>query len=186
MQSLLKHETKDTNLHALELSHHELGHAGEEPRTTYLIDCHRCGKQFDSAHAAWCRCLVKERSLVCPHCGEANELGLYQIEQEFLARARPLILSLQEKGYRNVGVLKFQVSKGDARPSDNVGTLNINLGAGTLVVGANISTTDITKLTFTGGGTLNVVGNTGSPTASSGDASAPGSSARKAFDDLFK
>ena len=46
------------------------------------------------------------------------------------------------------------------------GTLTVNIGPGTLLVGANISTSDVTKLTFSGGGTLNVMGFTGSPTSS--------------------
>src|SRR5947208_2288286 len=36
----------------------------------YVIDCHVCGVPFDALDAEWCRCIVKERSLLCRHCGQ--------------------------------------------------------------------------------------------------------------------
>jgi CheY-like chemotaxis protein len=36
----------------------------------YLIDCHACGATFDALQAAWCRCIVKERTLLCGRCGQ--------------------------------------------------------------------------------------------------------------------
>ena len=46
MQSLLKHETKDTNFHAFEIQHHELGRVGEG-FSRHLID-DICGQQFET------------------------------------------------------------------------------------------------------------------------------------------
>ena len=34
----------------------------------YDVACHQCQAPFDALAAAWCSCLVTERSLVCPHC----------------------------------------------------------------------------------------------------------------------
>jgi two-component system, OmpR family, alkaline phosphatase synthesis response regulator PhoP len=34
----------------------------------YEVACHRCQGAFDALQAAWCSCLVTERSLVCPKC----------------------------------------------------------------------------------------------------------------------
>ena len=48
---------------------------------------------------------------------------------------------LKEHGYRNVGVLKFRVQKGDEPVSDHVGTLNLDLAARLEV--ALVLTTDI-------------------------------------------
>ena len=48
---------------------------------------------------------------------------------------------LKEHGYRNVGVLKFRVQKGDEPVSDRVGTLNLDLAARLEV--ALVLTTDI-------------------------------------------
>jgi CheY-like chemotaxis protein len=36
--------------------------------TRYEVACHRCHGSFDALQAAWCSCLVTERSLVCPSC----------------------------------------------------------------------------------------------------------------------
>ena len=35
---------------------------------THSAACQNCGSSFDALAAAWCSCLVTERTLVCPHC----------------------------------------------------------------------------------------------------------------------
>jgi CheY-like chemotaxis protein len=37
---------------------------------TYSVACHACRRAFDALDSTWCSCLVSERTLVCPHCGE--------------------------------------------------------------------------------------------------------------------
>jgi hypothetical protein len=59
---------------------------------------------------------------VLPSAGVAGTL-----EQELLNHAPQLMKHVREKGYKNVGVLKFRVKKGNAEPSDTVGTLNMTL-----------------------------------------------------------
>lgn len=39
-----------------------------EAQEVYEVACHACGLRYDALAAAWCTCLVTERSLVCPHC----------------------------------------------------------------------------------------------------------------------
>lgn len=39
-----------------------------EGQDRYEVRCATCGKPFDALPAPWCRCLIKERTLVCPHC----------------------------------------------------------------------------------------------------------------------
>ncbi|SRR5581483_933007 len=34
----------------------------------YIVHCHTCRLAFDALAAAWCDCVTKSRSLVCPHC----------------------------------------------------------------------------------------------------------------------
>jgi CheY-like chemotaxis protein len=34
----------------------------------YDVECASCRASFDALEAAWCSCLVTERTLVCPHC----------------------------------------------------------------------------------------------------------------------
>src|SRR3954469_24886197 len=47
-----------------------------------------------------------------------------------LLREAPRVLGyLKGQGYKNVGVLKFRVKKGEQPLSDRVGTLNLNLAA---------------------------------------------------------
>jgi len=41
-----------------------------EPQSSYWIACSTCRRQFDALGAQWCTCLVTERTLVCPHCGQ--------------------------------------------------------------------------------------------------------------------
>jgi hypothetical protein len=55
------------------------------------------------------------------------------IDRALLKQAPQVIRYLKEHGYKNVGVLKFRVKKGDEPASDHVGPLNLNL-AGRLEV----------------------------------------------------
>src|SRR5205085_1499142 len=43
-------------------------HPPLDPPPSYPIDCPTCGTTYDALDAAWCRCIVKERTLVCPQC----------------------------------------------------------------------------------------------------------------------
>jgi len=36
----------------------------------YQVSCHACSTPFDALQAAWCSCLVTERTLTCPSCGK--------------------------------------------------------------------------------------------------------------------
>src|ERR1700674_1608621 len=49
------------------------------------------------------------------------------LEAALLKQAPRVTAYLKDHGYRNVGVLKFRVKKGDAPASDHVGPLNLNL-----------------------------------------------------------
>lgn len=37
-------------------------------RVMYRIACPACGEDYEATTASWCRCLNKDRSLVCPSC----------------------------------------------------------------------------------------------------------------------
>lgn len=50
-----------------------------------------------------------------------------QLEKELLKQAPQIIQTLQGKGYKNVGVLKFRVKKGSDAVTDSVGVLNQTL-----------------------------------------------------------
>src|SRR5262245_11164886 len=49
------------------------------------------------------------------------------VEKQFLKEAPGILKFLKEKGYKNVGVLKFRSKKGDEPISDNAGTINLSL-----------------------------------------------------------
>lgn len=51
------------------------------------------------------------------------------LDRALLKQAPTVIRHLKDRGYKNVGVLKFLVKKGDAPASDRVGTLNLDLAA---------------------------------------------------------
>lgn len=42
------------------------GHAPH--RVVFNVNCFRCSAVFDAMTAEWCRCLVKERTVLCPSC----------------------------------------------------------------------------------------------------------------------
>ena len=49
------------------------------------------------------------------------------IERELYRRAPDMIKTLKDKGYKNVGVLRFLVKKGDEKPTTLAGTLNLDM-----------------------------------------------------------
>jgi hypothetical protein len=49
------------------------------------------------------------------------------LERELLRAAKDVIKHCEDKGYKNIGVLKFQITKDGKTLSDNVGTLNVFL-----------------------------------------------------------
>lgn len=57
-------------------------------------------------------------------CFAANSARAETLNEQFLKLAPEIITNLQEKGYKNVGVLKFRIKKGEEDVSDDVGTLN--------------------------------------------------------------
>lgn len=50
-----------------------------------------------------------------------------ELERQLIHAAPALLKFAQEKGYKNVGVLKFRIKKGDRPGTDRAGTLNTNL-----------------------------------------------------------
>jgi hypothetical protein len=50
-----------------------------------------------------------------------------ELERALVRKAPALIAKFKEKGYRNVGVLKFMAAKEEGKLTDNVGTLNLLL-----------------------------------------------------------
>jgi hypothetical protein len=49
------------------------------------------------------------------------------IDDSLINASRDLARTLHEKGFKNIGVLKFLVKKGNARPDGNAGALNLNI-----------------------------------------------------------
>jgi len=48
-----------------------------------------------------------------------------RLDQTLLKQAPLIIKHLRDKGYKNIGVLKFQVKKGESAPTDNAGPINL-------------------------------------------------------------
>jgi len=57
----------------------------------YVVSCFSCGKKYDAVLAASCRCLVRERSLVCPHCGTCFCKQTHAHRLAFWAAAPPAL-----------------------------------------------------------------------------------------------
>lgn len=49
------------------------------------------------------------------------------LDQQLLAQSSGVLQALRDRGYKNVGVLKFRIKKGQAPVSDSVGTMNMFL-----------------------------------------------------------
>jgi hypothetical protein len=62
---------------------------------------------------------------VCPALAAETPGSLAKVLQQ--QTSDELLPYLRQQGYKNVGVLKFLVQKGDGAPSDRVGTLNLTL-----------------------------------------------------------
>jgi hypothetical protein len=77
-----------------------------------------------------CRTRVTGRGpvmLALLSCLAAAPVRADDLDHALLKEAPHVLAALREQGYRNVGVLKFGVQKGDGRPSDNAGLLNLDL-----------------------------------------------------------
>jgi hypothetical protein len=60
-------------------------------------------------------------------CLAATPADAADLDHALLRQAPGVLTFLREHGHRNVGVLKFAVQKGDGRPSDNAGLLNLEV-----------------------------------------------------------
>jgi CheY-like chemotaxis protein len=58
---------------------------------TYFVTCFTCGKKYDAVPAGSCRCLVRERTLVCPHCGHCFCRETHAHRLAFWASAPPAL-----------------------------------------------------------------------------------------------
>jgi len=66
-------------------------------------------------------------ALVLLHLLAIGAQAADDLERELLVAAPAVLKYAQERGYKNIGVLKFRIKKGDHPGSDRAGTLNSNL-----------------------------------------------------------
>jgi hypothetical protein len=59
----------------------------------------------------------------------ADDARVSGVDREFLKQAPAILQYARDKGYKNIGVLKFRIKKGDEPLSDSVGTLNTFLAS---------------------------------------------------------
>src|SRR5581483_6105032 len=82
-----------------------------------------CGRLGHLSRAALTFLAAAVLHTALPAPARANDL-----ERKLFKEAAPKVLAhLQQEGYHNVGVLKFQVKKGNAPASDNVGPINLGI-----------------------------------------------------------
>jgi CheY-like chemotaxis protein len=58
-----------------------------EAGAAHAVRCHACGTEFDALTAAWCSCLVSERTLVCPACSSCFCKATPAYKRQFWAGA---------------------------------------------------------------------------------------------------
>ncbi|MGZ4809079.1 MAG: response regulator [Thermoanaerobaculia bacterium] len=59
--------------------------------------CSHCLMPFDLASAALCRCVTRERTFVCPHCGACACDASFRAKTEFWRTASPALLARRRK-----------------------------------------------------------------------------------------
>src|SRR5262245_45663730 len=76
-----------------------------------------------------CKTLWLMMPLIClvPAPGLLRAEEQVELERALVRQAPAVIKKLKEKGYRNVGVLKFMAAKEGGKATDNLGTLNLLL-----------------------------------------------------------
>lgn len=74
-----------------------------------------------------CRLAVLTGVLCFTMPAGADEVTRASVDRGFQEQAPEILNQLKEKGYKNVGVLKFRIKKGNDPISDRVGTLNMFL-----------------------------------------------------------
>jgi CheY-like chemotaxis protein len=62
-------------------------YAAEPPHESYDVACANCQSAFDALTAAWCSCLVTERTLLCPSCLTCFCKAPLSYKQRFWSRA---------------------------------------------------------------------------------------------------
>ena len=62
--------------------------------------------------------------LTVARAAAADDARFSSVDQEFFKQAPAILQYARDKGYRNIGVLKFRIKKGNEPISDSVGTLN--------------------------------------------------------------
>lgn len=53
----------------------------------FNVSCVNCRQQFDAIEAGWCSCLITERSLFCPHCGNCFCKAALEFKVDFWTEA---------------------------------------------------------------------------------------------------
>lgn len=66
----------------------------------YVVACHHCGHVADAAQSQLCNCLGKERTPVCPHCGQCL-CKLPAAQRAEFWRQAPAALKLRRKPQRS-------------------------------------------------------------------------------------
>jgi hypothetical protein len=69
-----------------------------------------------------CATMATSLLLALPSTSQADH-----VDDELIKNAEALVKALQEKGYKNVGVIKFMVKRGNDALSPNVGAINMNM-----------------------------------------------------------
>lgn len=58
-----------------------------EVALSYVVTCAKCQVPYDALQAAWCSCLVSERTFACPSCGACLCKAAPAVKQKFWAGA---------------------------------------------------------------------------------------------------
>jgi CheY-like chemotaxis protein len=67
---------------------------------TFSVDCHACKESYDALQAAFCWCIVSERTLVCPRCETCSCAAPPAYKRRFWTGAPPKLWERKRREHR--------------------------------------------------------------------------------------
>ena len=82
---------------------------------SYVVECHACGVAYEAMASPWCVCIVKERSLVCPHCRQCFCRADFAYKRNFWTVAPEALWARKHESARELSVLPANPAPGLTR-----------------------------------------------------------------------
>src|SRR5262245_37964536 len=91
-------------------------------KTRFDLDCFHCRSSFDAFEATWCECVVREATIVCPHCSRCFCSAPQPYKAAFLQKAPAALLKRRIQSLRDDSRISEQPEQspsGETESSDS-------------------------------------------------------------------